>query len=162
VQGGNETPYNYPNDPINSSDISGKSKENENNIVVTMAWISLALTAGLCARSPKTCLDIRITIAARSGAATAFFIAKERGYSPQRTTKLLGDYTMIGLISGLVGSSSFTYFRLGGYYTSSAGTYWLQQANKALDSLAYSGTAALTGFFLKFIYNQTPSLRGKK
>jgi len=162
VQGGNETPYNYPNDPLNSSDISGKSKENENNIIVTMAWISIALTAGLCARFPKACLEIRITIAALSGAATGFFIAKERGYNPQRMTKLIGDYSMIGFLSGLVGAASLNYLRLGGFYTANASSYWMQQASKVLDSFAYSGTSALTGFFLKFIYNQVPALRRKK
>jgi RHS repeat-associated protein len=73
VQGGNETPYNYPNDPINKSDISGTI-----GFVAGFAldlltsagakYLALALTAAVCAASVFCALGVALGTTLLAGA----------------------------------------------------------------------------------------------
>jgi RHS repeat-associated protein len=162
ARGGNETPYNYPNNPINQFDTSGNSQENEFHIIESVALVSALVSIVLCARLPSACLESRVLVAALSGLVSGYFISKERGYNSTKTLNLMATYMQIGVIGSFGGIAFGNYTRLGGLFTEKATTYWTSLLNRGLDSMSYSAPAGLLSFFLKYWYENKSKKLGAR
>lgn len=81
VQGGNETPYNYPNDPINMSDISG-SLGMLTSMLINFGAVALATAffAGSCVITAGLCLVVASVAGALIGGALAAKVENTLGY----------------------------------------------------------------------------------
>jgi RHS repeat-associated protein len=99
VQGGNETPYNYPNDPINNLDISGLISQ---ALAMQNQLMELGLdivAIALCIAFPAGCLALSIAIGMVSGGIAAFRESQEGLSSPATTFNHVLEGAVIGGIS---------------------------------------------------------------
>ncbi|MFM2024323.1 MAG: hypothetical protein RLZZ56_336 [Actinomycetota bacterium] len=103
IQGGNETPYNYPNDPINKTDLTGEM-EGWQTLIATavISAIALALVGAICAATAGVgCLVSGLIINGIAGLTTGAIGADNLGYTgSQRTQYMLESGALNSVSSG--------------------------------------------------------------
>jgi RHS repeat-associated protein len=105
VQGGNETPYNYPNDPVNKNDISGLADSFVWLINLLIAVAADVAVIAACAAFPPGCLIITIGAGLATGALQGYLESVESGHTGSKQTQDILDSAVFGGISSGFGGT---------------------------------------------------------
>ena len=108
IPGGNETPYNYPNDPICRSDLSGFADESYQifNFLITIGVDAVVIAA--CASFPPACLAISIGAGAASGALQGYLECVQSGHTGQDQFNDIMNGAVIGVVASGIGATLAT------------------------------------------------------
>jgi RHS repeat-associated protein len=107
VRGGNETTYNYPNEPINRTDVTGQMEWWQSLIAtVVITAVAVALVAAICAATAGVgCLVSGLVINGIAGLTSGAIEADSRGLKGQERNNYM-------LESAAISSVSFGYGRV--------------------------------------------------
>ena len=101
VQGGNETPYNYPNDPINKSDISGFEENYDWAYSLGFSILGIVATAALCAAIPGVgCALGGWLISAAASAGESYLYSKRHKMSRDQQVAYISQEVGFSLLAG--------------------------------------------------------------
>jgi RHS repeat-associated protein len=107
IQGGNETPYNYPNDPINKTDLTGEMEAWQSALIgIGISIIAGAIVAAICASTAGVgCLITGLVANGIAGMASGGIEADRLGYKGSKRDLYVFESGMIGSISSGFGYS---------------------------------------------------------
>jgi hypothetical protein len=148
VSGGNESPYGYPNDPVNKNDFSGLWGIAD--FVVSL--FSNAIIAIMClAAGPLGCFIGSLVLGVVASAISSGINATSRGASKAQLTAAVIEGLVVGLISSLLaGGFGFIGKLLLGRFASARSLGWLTKQSPLARYLKgfFSGTAMDAGIGL--------------
>ena len=102
IPGGNENDYNYPNDPINQSDLQGKSTDDW--IKLGISALAAAITvAGCAATAGIGCLVVGVVVGAVAGGISAGVISGRHHRPKKERLNAILEGMGIGAFTGLLG-----------------------------------------------------------
>jgi RHS repeat-associated protein len=101
IRGGNETPYNYPNDPINKTDLTGLMEKWQTFIAtLVISAIAFALVGAICAATAGVgCLVSGLIINGIAGLTTGAIGADNLGYTGSHRTQYMLESGALSSVS---------------------------------------------------------------
>ena len=110
IRGGNETPYNYPNDPINKNDITGTAEDWQTTAIsFGIGLLAAGLIMAICASTAGVgCLVSGLIINGIGGLTAGAIEADNMGYKGQKRTNYMLETAGIWAASWRLGGVSAT------------------------------------------------------